>query len=77
MSTKPQQKPWVNHLGEEVPVKYIDKYTKEKEKAIHKILAKACSVNLSLVEFKETSFKQCDKLWDDMFKNQNIEKNRL
>jgi len=69
-----KDKKWIDHKGQEVPAKYVDNYTKSKEKVIEKIFAEAEKLNKLLYNFKMGSFIQCDQLYEQMFAINNVEK---
>jgi len=69
-----EKKIWKNHKGETVPDKYVDSYEKKKEKLIMKIVKEAEKLNKDLSAYKEFTFLKSDELFDEMFKNNNMER---
>jgi len=68
------KKIWVDYQGNEVPLKYVSTYDKKKEKVITKVFAEAQKINATLEAFKKMMFAECDKLFDEMFKANDLEK---
>lgn len=68
------EKTWTDHKGETVPAKYIDAYTKSKEKTIIKIVEQAEKLSAQLLNFKTGAFMLCDNLNDNLFENNNTER---
>jgi len=65
---------WTDYQGNDVPVKYVSSYDKKKEKVINKIATEASKINEMLEDFKKRMFAECDKLFDEMFKANDLEK---
>ena len=55
---------WTNEAGDKVPVGYINKSDKLKERHAHTLLVRAKSLNEKLAEFKELSRRLNDEVYD-------------
>jgi hypothetical protein len=55
---------WTNEAGDRVPVGYINKSDRLKERHAHTLLVRAKSLNEKLAEFKESSKKLNDEVYD-------------
>ena len=55
---------WTNEAGDKVPVGYINKSDKLKERHAHTLLIRAKSLNEKLAEFKDLSRRLNDEVYD-------------
>jgi hypothetical protein len=61
-----------NHLGEDVPIKYIPKSELKKEALTQKALKEARKISDALVMFKGKMLESCDLLYAEIREDENI-----
>lgn len=65
---------WIDHQGNEIPVKYIPAHKKQADKVAKKLLRESEALSAKLEAFKELAFNQVDGVVDMMFRERSLEK---
>lgn len=70
------KKIWKDHNGNVIPVHYVPKLDKERDRAAQKVLKQALDLNLKLSDFKAKSIELCDDVFEKMLAEHNVKKDR-
>lgn len=67
-----KSKMYLDHKGNEIPANYIHKIDKQKHSLALKILKQAEKMNAMLAEFKNSTFAECDAIYQQMLDDAKI-----
>jgi hypothetical protein len=64
---------WTDYQGNQVPVQYVSKYDKQKEKVITKAVLEAQKISETLAKFKLFILPECDNLLKEMLASNGVD----